>query len=135
MVGLFLVNTIFQDHIWWTWFHMIFWKRFVLKIKATSCFMMVKWRCITGLYLKDLISWNFLLLKSPVGPGFIKNFIIWPYMVELILAFIQALGQSTIMFIILWNFLMMEKNFLSSHVKQSVMISNILVYTNFHTSC
>ena len=56
-------------------------------------------------------------------------------MVEVILGFIQALGQSTIMFIILWNVLMVEKNFLSPNVKQSVMISNTLVYTNFHTSC
>ena len=42
---------------------------------------------------------------------------------------------STIMFIIFWDFLMLEKIFLSPQVKRRVIISNKLVYTSYLTSC
>ena len=42
---------------------------------------------------------------------------------------------STIMFIIFWDFLMLEKFFLSPQVKRRVIISNKLVYTSYLTSC
>ena len=43
--------------------------------------------------------------------------------------------QTTIMFIIFWDFLMVEKIFLSPQVKRSVIISNKLVCTSCLTSC
>ena len=42
---------------------------------------------------------------------------------------------STIMFIIFWDFLMLEKIFLSPQVKRRVIISNKLAYASYLTSC
>ena len=42
---------------------------------------------------------------------------------------------STIMFIIFWDFLILENIFLSPQVKRRVIISNKLVYTSYLTSC
>ena len=41
----------------------------------------------------------------------------------------------TIMFIKLWDVLMVEQIFFLPQVKRSMIISNKLVYTSFHTSC
>ena len=57
---------------------------------------------------------------------------------ESLLEILHTLGNcftSTVMFIILRDFLLVEQIFLSTQVKRGVIVSNELAYTSYVTSC